>query len=172
MKWLTPVSESLTPGKGPTPFQIGSNGPVASPLICFEDNFPQHTRAYATADVDFLLELTNDGWFGESSAQWQHAANTAFRAVENGLPLVRVANNGLTGWIDEFGRFREILGLGSDKVYRPGFLTFSLSLPGQAHPREASFYTKYGDLFGWTCTGWWCALGFRIFYGRLAWRRR
>lgn len=165
MKWLTPVSGSLTPGKAPVPFQLGSNGPVASPLICFEDNFPHHTRKYATADVDFLLELTNDGWFGESSAQWQHAASTAFRAVENGVPLVRVANNGLTGWIDEHGRFREILGLESGNVYQPGFLTVSLPLPPRTPPRATTFYTKYGDLFGWICAGGWGVLGVRIGIG-------
>ncbi len=162
MKWLTPANGSLTAGKEPVPFQLGSNGPVASTLICFEDNFPHYTREYATADVDFLLELTNDGWFGESSAQWQHAANTTFRAVENGMPLVRVANNGLTGWIDGHGRSRDILGRESGNVYGPGFLTITLPLPARTQPRATTFYTQYGDVFGWICAGWWCALGIRI----------
>ena len=49
-------------------------------------------------DTDFLLNLTNNGWFGESAAQWQHATSALFRAVENGVPLVRCTNNGLTKW--------------------------------------------------------------------------
>ena len=57
-----------------------------SVLICFEDVFPHITREHVKDDTDFLLNLTNNGWFGESAAQWQHAANAVFRAIENGLP--------------------------------------------------------------------------------------
>ena len=58
-------------------------------LICFEDMFPFLARESADDDTDFLVNLTNNGWFGESAAQWQHAAGALFRAVENGLPLIR-----------------------------------------------------------------------------------
>src|SRR5438128_10831173 len=103
---------SFTPGDVPMPFEMeGSRaGGVperwrvkTSALICFEDNFPHLVREYADDDTDFLVNLTNNGWFGESAAQWQHAANAAFRAVENGLPLVRCTNNGLTCWVDAQG---------------------------------------------------------------------
>ena len=69
-------------------------------LICFEDIFPHLAREYAEDDTDFLVNLTNNGWFGEGAAQWQHAAGALFRAVENGLPLIRCSNNGLTCWVD------------------------------------------------------------------------
>ncbi|PYJ61568.1 MAG: hypothetical protein DME24_06155 [Verrucomicrobia bacterium] len=75
-------------------------------LICFEDVIPGLARESSGDDIDFMLNLTNDGWFGESAAQWQQAANAVFRAVENGLPLVRCTNNGLTCWIDSRGARR------------------------------------------------------------------
>ena len=57
--------------------------------ICFEDCFPHEVREHVDEDTDFILNLTNDGWFGESVVQWQHAVTALFRAVENGVPLVR-----------------------------------------------------------------------------------
>jgi apolipoprotein N-acyltransferase len=84
---------SFTPGSGPALFEIPELGLKTSVVICFEDIFPHLVRSYVQSvgsDLDFLLNLTNNGWFGESSAQWQHAAGAIFRAVENGLPLVRV----------------------------------------------------------------------------------
>src|SRR5262249_25713520 len=100
MRTFTGVTGDFTPGPGPVPFVLGDLKVKMSVLICFEDIFPHFTRAYVEEDTDFLLNLTNNGWFGESAAQWQHAANAVFRAVENGLPLVRCANNGLTCWVD------------------------------------------------------------------------
>ena len=73
---------------------------TTSPLICFEDMFPHLARQAVRDDTDFLVNLTNDGWFGDSAEQWQHMASAVFRAVENGVPLVRCCNNGVTCWID------------------------------------------------------------------------
>ena len=132
-----------------------------APIICFEDTFPQGVRGHVRPDTDFLLELTNDAWFGESSAQWQHAANSAFRAVENGLPLVRAANNGLTQWFDAAGIPHEVFGENTNP-YRPGFQMVEVPV-GVA--RLPTFYNRRGDLFGWTCVAWsaWALLkaGFR-----------
>ncbi|HZI32282.1 MAG TPA: apolipoprotein N-acyltransferase, partial [Candidatus Binatia bacterium] len=124
-----------------------------SVLICFEDVFPHLVRDYVGSDTDFLLNLTNDGWFGESAAQWQQAAGAVFRAVENGVPLIRCTNNGLTCWIDSHGTIREILGGEGKAVYAPGFMVarIPLSMPGQKH--ELTFYHRHGDWFGWVCLG-------------------
>ena len=97
--------------------------------------------------------MTNDGWFGESGAQWQHCANAAFRAVENGVPLVRCANNGLTCWVDEYGRLRDVLGQGQGSVHAAGFLLVNLPLPPDEGPRPVTFYRAHGDVFGWLCVG-------------------
>ena len=73
------------------------------PLICFEDVMP-HLSHQVTHEIDCLLNLTNDGWFKESAAQFQHAGLAAFRSIETGLPMIRCGNNGLTCWVDPAGR--------------------------------------------------------------------
>ena len=137
-------------GDGPVPFAAPPLRCKTSVLICFEDIFPQHVRTYVEEDTDFLLNLTNDGWFGESAQQWQHAANAAFRAVENGLPLVRCANNGITCWIDPQGRMHETFFEGTQDVYGAGFKMASVPLLGPAQ-RAPTFYRQYGEVFGWGC---------------------
>ena len=87
------------------------------------------------------MNLTNDGWFGESAEQWQHAAAAIFRAVENGLPLVRCANNGLTCWVDANGRLRQILHDPNGKVYGAGFMTANLPLPAPEKSARQPFTT-------------------------------
>ncbi|MCZ7637214.1 MAG: apolipoprotein N-acyltransferase [Verrucomicrobia bacterium] len=143
LKHFTPIEGSFTPGPGPVPFVL-TNPPVnLSVLICFEDVFARDTRLHVTPDTDFLLNLTNNGWFGESAAQYQHAANAVFRAIENGVPLVRCANNGLTCWIDERGRLRQALGWPDGNIYAPGFLSVRLPLgpPDRARPRPSTGVT-------------------------------
>ena len=94
-KMFTPIEGGFTPGKAPVRFALGSLGVAASVLICFEDSFPHLARAAARPDTDFLVNLTNDGWFEDSAAQWQHAATALFRAVENGLPLIRCSKSAI-----------------------------------------------------------------------------
>ena len=151
LKHLTPVQGGFAEGAGPVEFPIGAPRCTASVLICFEDVFPYLGRRNVTPDTDFLLNLTNDGWFGESAAQWQQAANAVFRAVENGRPIVRCTNNGLTCWIDAFGRLRQILATEGGSVYGPGFMGFELPLPPEGVRPERTFYHGHGDWFGWSC---------------------
>lgn len=151
MRHLTPVQTSFTPGMGPVRFELDSLRAVTSVLICFEDVVPHLVREYVDPDTDFLLNLTNDAWFGQSAAQWQHALNAAFRAVENGLPLVRCTNNGLTCWIDACGRLRDV-GFGShDDIYAPGFKLVHVPLLESPVGRTPTIYRQYGDWFGWAC---------------------
>ena len=150
-KYLTPIDCSITPGPGPVWFQLGRTGARLGPLICFEDVFASSARDAVDADTDFLLNLTNNGWFGESAAQWQQAANAAFRAVENGVPLVRCTNNGLTCWIDALGRLRDVGFNGPRDVYGAGFKVFRIPLLSHDTRRAPTFYQRHGDLFGWSC---------------------
>ncbi|MFO1457772.1 MAG: apolipoprotein N-acyltransferase [Verrucomicrobiota bacterium] len=153
MKWFTPIGASFTRGRGPATFRFGTNPPVhASPLICFEDVFPSQTRAHVSADTDFILELTNNGWFGEGSAQWQHCASAALRAVENGIPLVRCANNGVTCWIDSFGGLHDVHQDPDGSVYGPGVLTTRVPLRPPGSEYAPTVYHRYGDLFAWVCS--------------------
>jgi apolipoprotein N-acyltransferase len=120
-------------------------------LICFEDTFAQLAREYVDDDTDFLVNLTNNGWFGDSAAQWQHAASAAFRAVENGLPLLRCCNNGLTCWIDSRGRVREIFRDEHGSEYGRGFVTWEIPVLAAGTARPRTFYNEHGDWFGWSC---------------------
>jgi len=149
IKWFTPITSGFNAGRTPTQFPLRDLGVTATPLICFEDCFPHGVRDHVNDDTDLLVNLTNDGWFGDSAEQWQHAANATFRAVENGLPLVRSCNNGLTVWIDEFGRLREIFRDERGTIYGPGFATFTIPLGATPHSR--TFYNRHGDVFGWAC---------------------
>ena len=124
-----------------------------SSLICFEDVFPNCVREYVEDNTDFLVNLTNDGWFGESAEQWQHAAAAIFRAVENGLPLLRCANNGLTCWVDANGRLRQIFSDRNGSVHGAGFMTADIPLLSPGEKRPPTFYHQHGDLFGWSCAG-------------------
>jgi apolipoprotein N-acyltransferase len=164
LKWFTPVQGGFVPGDRVVPFALPAPQARFATLICFEDVFPHLAREYAAPDTDFLVNLTNDGWFRESAAQWQHAANALFRAVENGLPLVRCANNGLTCWIDPLGAMHEVYFGDSTDIYGAGVKTARIPLRAQGQPQPATFYNRYGDWFGWGCViicGLRLALGLR-----------
>jgi apolipoprotein N-acyltransferase len=171
VKWFTPITGGFAAGSEPAQFEMERRTPIrldlntnspqadleigapdrvtASPLICYEDMFPELGRRAVRADTDFLVNLTNDGWFGQSAEQWQHMAGAVFRAVENGVPLLRCANNGVTCWIDAHGRVREILRDNTGSVYGAGTLTIDLPLEKHA----PTFYNQHGDWFGWGCVG-------------------
>ena len=153
IKWFTPIDGGFTPGDRPVPFVLRRPDVKISPLICFEDIFPGTAREAADDDTDFLVNLTNNGWFGESGAQWQHAAAALFRAVENGLPLIRCSNNGLTGWVDAHGRLRDVFRDDHGTIYGPGFLTAQIPLLAPGEHRAPTFYHQHGDWFGWACVG-------------------
>jgi apolipoprotein N-acyltransferase len=172
IKWFTPITGSFASGTNAVPFILERPSPARpdaeetaklaetvpgapgcvkiSTLICFEDVFPQLVREYVQDDTDFLVNLTNDGWFGEGAAQWQQAAMAVFRAVENGVPLVRCCNNGLTCWADATGRLREIFKNPKGSVYGPGAVTIEIPVGAK---REATFFNRHGDWFGWGCVG-------------------
>lgn len=153
VKWFTPIEGGFTPGDGPVPFRLANPDVKTSVLICFEDIFPHVPGEYADDDTDFLVNLTNNGWFGEGAAQWQHAAGALFRAVEHGLPLIRCSNNGLTGWVDGYGRLRQVFRDDRGTIYGAGILTAEIPLLGVGEKRAPTFYHEHGDWFGWVCVG-------------------
>jgi apolipoprotein N-acyltransferase len=153
LRRVIPIPGDFTAGDRSVAFELAAPRVRLSPLICFEDVIPGLASQSAADDVDFLLNLTNDGWFGQSAAQWQQAASAVFRAVENGLPLVRCTNNGLTCWIDSRGRLRQILQSDAGDVYGPGFLIAKIPLTPLGQNREPTFYHRHGDWFGWACVG-------------------
>ena len=150
LKTFTGVHGEFTPGDKVVAFGLPDLDVQTSVLICFEDVFPHVTREHVKGDTDFLLNLTNNGWFGESAAQWQHAANAVFRAIENGVPLVRCANNGLTCWVDVNGALHDVYFPLSTDIYKAGYKIADVPLPLGGDWRS-TFYREHGDWFGWTC---------------------
>jgi apolipoprotein N-acyltransferase len=112
--------------------------PPFSPLICYEVIFPGRVVAEG-ARPQWLLNLTNDAWFGNSSGPYQHFAAARIRAVEEGLPLVRVANNGITAVVDPYGRL-----LGRRHLNQVGILDSALPRPAQG----VTLYARVGDRMG------------------------
>ena len=151
IKYLTPISGGFTPGVRPVTFDLDTLNAKTSVLICFEDVFPHYAREHVIDDVDFLVNITNDGWFGASAAHWQQAASAVYRAVENGVPLVRCANNGISCWSDRFGRLHNVYFDDSKDVYRAGFKMVTVPLPSSEVKERRTFYNRHGDWFGWGC---------------------
>ncbi|MGK8232676.1 apolipoprotein N-acyltransferase [Roseovarius sp. MS2] len=102
--------QGFSSGPGAQVIEMGALG-RALPLICYEGVFAQDLRA-APGRADFILLITNDAWFGKFSGPYQHLAQARLRSVEFGLPMIRVANTGVSAMIDAAGRVTESLPLG------------------------------------------------------------
>ena len=142
LKKLAPVG-NFGRGGGEVVFDMGKA--MTSVIICFEDVVPKLARRAAKPEVDFLLNLTNDGWFGDSHQQWQHARTAAWRAIENRRPLVRCCNNGITGWVDEQGQFHGV----TEPVHSAGVRV--VEVPLRAGPHAPTVYQLTGDWLSWGC---------------------
>ncbi|EEB83167.1 apolipoprotein N-acyltransferase [Roseobacter sp. GAI101] len=121
-------------GSGAALMDLGPLG-QALPLICYEAVFARDVNA-APARPAFLMQLTNDAWFGKGQGPLQHLAQARMRAIEQGLPMARVANTGVSAMIDPWGRVTQSLGLNE-----AGFLDARLPLP-----RAPTLYSRWGEL--------------------------
>lgn len=130
----------------PLPLPVGRGTVSVGVLICYEDIFPGLARASVREGAELLAVVTNNGWFGEDGAAYQHAAHSVLRAVENRRPLVRVGNGGWSGWIDEFGNIRANLLDENGRVYFRGAETVTVTRD-QRWQGRLSFYTEKGDWF-------------------------
>ena len=109
--------------------------------ICFEVIFPDEVRQMAKEGADFLVTITNDAWFGESAAPYQHFGMVVFRAVENRTAFARAANTGISGFIAPDGHI-----LSTTPIFSQAAITETIPLR-----TTTSFYTRYGDVFAWAC---------------------
>ncbi len=127
------TGNGFSAGTGAALIPAGSLG-KALPLICYEAVFTQDVLA-APGRADFLLQITNDAWFGTWSGPYQHLAQAQMRAIEQGLPMMRSANTGVTAMIDPLGRMTAFLPLG-----QAGYIDAELP-----HPHRPTIYSRIGD---------------------------
>src|SRR5262249_20034831 len=132
---ITPGTTDFSRGPGPLTLHLPGLPPV-SPLICFEVIFPGAVIDPADRP-QWLLAMSNDAWYGVSSGPFQHFAIARVRAIEEGLPVVRAANNGISGLIDPLGRVIRRLGLNA-------VASLDVPLPRALPP---TLYEQAGDAF-------------------------
>ena len=145
---FAPIGGDFQPGADPAPIMVttGSRRTAVGVLICYEDIFPHLARESTRAGAEVLAVLTNNGWFGEGGAAYQHAAHSVLRAVENRRPVIRCGNGGWSGWIDEFGNVRSVLNDERGSVYFRGAQTIEVTRDQRWVGRQ-SYYTEHGDWF-------------------------
>ncbi|MCF8719185.1 apolipoprotein N-acyltransferase [Nitrospina gracilis] len=143
-------------GRGEEATVLSLNGYKFAVSICYEITFPDLVRRPVDNGAQFLVNITNDAWFGKSAASYQHISMAALRAVENRVPIVRAANTGISGAVDRLGRIAPTTELFEREV-----------LIANIQPRTgpATLYSRYGD--------WFCYLSLLVSVGlgTVAWRR-
>ena len=138
-KKLTADISDFTPGSTYGVAQIP--GGKFGTFICYEAIFPSEVRLFTANGAQLLVTISNDGWFGRSSAPEQHMAMARVRAVENRRWLLRDTNNGVTAAVDPYGRVRQSI---------PRHQVDAL--PAEFGFRDGiTFYTAHGDVFAWVC---------------------
>jgi len=110
-------------------------------LICWEGIFPHLVRKFVEDGADYLANITNDAWFLKTAAPFQHFIASIFRAVENRVSIIRVANTGVSGFIDQYGRITK-----KTEIFKKDYLNSSVS-----RKNGQTFYTNYGDIFAYLC---------------------
>ena len=138
---LPTVVGRTKPGKD---FRLMPFGDVrVGTLICYESAFGDLSAGFVRNGADVLIELTNDGYGGNTPILRQHLANAVFRAVETNRPVLRVTNIGITTFINERGEMTE-----APAVYEAATRVWTIAKSDGAE----TFYVRYGDLFAWICT--------------------
>ena len=136
---LTHMPTDFSAGPRPAPIDI-PGAPRAQPLICYESLYPGFTPGGA-ARPEWIVNISNDAWFGRSSGPLQHLNLASYRAIETGLPVVRSTPTGVSAMIDPWGRVID------DQRLEPGESgVIDARLP---RPTAATFYGRFGDLLFW-----------------------
>ncbi len=120
---------------------LSLNGHKLGVLVCYEAIFPELARDYVRQGSSLLVNLTNDAWFGRSSAPYQHLAMTRFRAIENRIWVARAANTGISALIAPSGEVKV-----AGPLFESTVLVDQVGLGS-----EKTIYTRFGDLFAYSC---------------------
>jgi len=130
----------FTAGTSSSPLPLGNDVKLGI-LICFESIFPEIARNEVAAGANILVNLTNDAWYGRTSAPYQSMAMTVFRAVETKRSLVRAANTGISGFVDPAGNIIE-----KTDIFVPGAITAQLPVF-----EKQTVFVRSGYMFGAAC---------------------
>lgn len=122
------------PGKSLTPLEV--NGKSFGILICFESLFPEITKSFVLNGAQFLVNITNDGWYGKSLGPVEHFELLRYRAIESERFVIRSAKTGISAIIDSKGRVLKRIGL-----FKRGYFIYEVPLKNNFTP-----YTRYGDI--------------------------
>ena len=155
-----------------TVFTLTNSEVHVAPLICFEDTIGELTRQFVLPNetnpgANLLVDVTNDGWFKESSGSHQHLANAIFRCVETRRPMIQAANTGVTCFINQFGRVTQILRDDTGSTFIAGVLSGEINVPTE---HELTFYVRHGELFAKACAAVTLVSMFALF-GVRRWKR-
>jgi apolipoprotein N-acyltransferase len=137
---ITALVGEFTPGHNYTLMPV--NNHRVGVFICIESAYPSIAREMTREGADVLINISNDGYLGPTAVMRQHLANAIFRAVENGRPVLRVTNSGVSADIAENGRVLE-----QTMPFREDVRHWSIGKP----QIESTFYTRHGDLFVQLC---------------------
>jgi apolipoprotein N-acyltransferase len=129
------------PGYEPLTMQTAGVPQKLGVMICYEGILPEAGRMYRKQGAGLLVNITNDAWFGSTSAPYQHLSMTAFRSVENRLYLIRAANTGISAIIDPAGRIKA-----SSALFEKATITGTVRFMDRS-----TFYSRYGDVFVYGC---------------------
>ena len=138
--FVGPIVEAVsafTPGEEPVLLPIGDH--LASTAICYEVIFPSLIRSFVADGSQLLTTITNDAWYGRSSAAYQHWEQAAMRSIEQGRYLARAANTGISGFVDPYGRV-----LQKTDLFHPAVVTGDLRFI-----TERTIYSRIGDVAAW-----------------------
>jgi apolipoprotein N-acyltransferase len=116
-------------------------GRMLSTAICYEIVYPDLVRRFVADGSELLTTITNDAWFGRSTAPYQHFEQASMRAIENGRYLVRAANTGISGIVDPYGRV-----VAASQIFEPAVI-----LGDVRFLRSRTLYTRIGDAFAYAC---------------------
>ncbi|HKO19960.1 MAG TPA: apolipoprotein N-acyltransferase, partial [Acidobacteriaceae bacterium] len=127
------------PGKQRTVFRTG--GHTYGTFICYESVFGDEVREYARMGAEVLVNISDDGWYGDTSAAWEHLNQVRMRAIENHRWVLRATNTGVTAAIDPNGRVTSSIPRHIRSSLRAGF----------NYEDDLTFYAAHGDVFAWAC---------------------
>jgi len=145
---FAPLGDDFSAGTEATPLVVSlrEGATALGVLICYEDLFPALATSEVREGADALVVVTNDTWYGEGAAAFQHAAHSVLRAVETRRPVLRCGDAGWSGWIDEFGNIRRVMRDADGSIYYQGVALVNVTRDSRWIGRN-SFYVEHGDWF-------------------------